>query len=50
MKTTKNKLLLFLFLVIIFLATSCRGVQIKHGKDCGCGSFGQIEQTQAKPQ
>ena len=50
MKTTKSKLLLFLVLGTIFLATSCRGVQIKHGKDCGCGSFGQIEQTQAKPQ
>jgi len=42
-----QKIIFFILLITLVLGfTSCKGVKIKHGKDCGCGSFGQIENTQ----
>jgi len=35
---------------LVVLLSSCRGMKIKHGKDCGCGSFGHIELKQDRPQ
>jgi len=46
----RNQIILFFAIGLVFLATSCRGVKVKHGKDCGCGSFGQTEQSPNQPQ
>ena len=44
----KQKLLFFAFLFGISIAlSSCQGSKIK---GCGCGSFGQVEQLQDRPQ
>lgn len=48
MKKLKHKLLIFLFLLSVSCLYSCSGTRVVHGKDCGCGSFSQAEQNQAK--
>lgn len=47
----KQKLIFFaLCFGIAALCTSCKGMKIKHGRDCGCGSFGAVELKQDRPQ
>ncbi len=47
----KHKLLFVgLCFSIAALCSSCKGVKIHHGKDCGCGSFGQVELKHDRPQ
>lgn len=50
MKNTRRIVWSFVFLIGILAATSCRGVKIQHGRDCGCGSFSQVEQEQTPNQ
>ena len=50
MKKILNLLLICMFFGGILAMTSCKGVKIKHGRDCGCGSFGQVEQNLKKQQ
>ncbi len=45
MKKALKLLWVCIFFGGIITMTSCKGVKIKHGRDCGCGSFGHIEQT-----
>ncbi len=46
----KRILLIFsIFVGVAILFSSCRGVKVHHGKDCGCGSFSQ-HQTQKEQQ
>jgi len=47
----KHKLLVFsIFFGIAMLFSSCRGVKVHHGKDCGCGSFSQHQTQKAQQQ
>jgi len=47
----KQKLLLFiLFFGATLLLSSCKGMKVRHGKDCGCGSFSQQELIQDRQQ
>jgi len=47
----KHKLLIFsIFFGIVILFSSCKGVKVRHGKDCGCGSFSQHQIQKEQPQ
>lgn len=50
MKNVYKIFLALIFLVSIISITSCKGVRIQHGNDCGCGSFGKVEQGESTRQ
>jgi hypothetical protein len=50
MKKKKTAVLLVLFIATLFFISSCKGTRIVHGKDCGCGAFGKVEQQTNRPQ
>jgi hypothetical protein len=50
MKTTKYRILLLIFIGSLVFISACKGTRIVHGKDCGCGAFGKVEQQTTRPQ